>query len=76
MFCCTTYFLATAIGIIPGTFVFVSVGTGLGSVLETRDEFSLSGVLTAEVITALCGLAVLALIPVGYRKYKERKAAR
>ena len=69
-----TYVLATAIGIIPGTFVFVSVGTGLGSVLEKQDEFSLAGVLTPEVIIALCGLAVLALIPVGYRIYKERKA--
>lgn len=68
-----TFFLATLVGIIPGTFVFVSVGTGLGSILEDGGHCSLTGVLTPQVIVALVGLAVLALIPVVYKKVKARR---
>jgi uncharacterized membrane protein YdjX (TVP38/TMEM64 family) len=68
-----TYFLATLVGIVPGTFVFVSVGAGLGSILEDGGHCSLTGVLTPQVIVALVGLAVLALIPVVYKKVKARR---
>ncbi|MDJ0949785.1 MAG: TVP38/TMEM64 family protein [Alphaproteobacteria bacterium] len=69
-----TYVLATLIGIIPGSFVYASVGAGLGSVFESGDEFTLSGVLTPQVIIALVGLAVLAMLPVVYKKLKARKS--
>ncbi len=68
-----TYVLATFIGIIPGSFVYASVGAGLGSVFESGDEFSLTGVLTPQVVIALVGLAVLALLPVVYKKIKSRR---
>ncbi|MBM3569290.1 MAG: TVP38/TMEM64 family protein [Alphaproteobacteria bacterium] len=66
-----TYVLATAIGIVPGGFVYVSVGAGLGSVFESGDEFSPGAVLTPEVMLALIGLAVLALVPVAYRRFRR-----
>lgn len=69
-----TYVIGTLVGIIPGTFVFNSVGAGLGSVLQQGGEISLKGILTPEVVTALIGLAVLALIPVVYKKIKARRA--
>ena len=69
-----TYILATFVGIIPGGFVYANVGLGLGSILETSGAFSLSGILTPEVVIALVGLAVLALLPVGYEKLKARRA--
>ncbi len=69
-----TYVIGTAVGIIPGSFVFASVGAGLGSLFDmTREgEVELSGVLTPEIVTALVGLAVLSLLPVAYKKYKSR----
>jgi len=69
-----TYVAATFIGIIPGTFVFAQVGTGLGSLLEGDGELSLSGILTPDIIAALCGLAALALVPVIYRRFFARPA--
>lgn len=66
------YVLGTFIGIIPGTFVFATVGAGLGSVFDQGGEFSAAGILTPQIITALIGLAVLALIPVVYKKIKAR----
>lgn len=71
-----TFTLATFIGIIPGAFVFASVGAGLGSVFDQGGSFSPAAALTPEVITALVGLAVLTLIPVAYQKWKTRNAAR
>ena len=64
-----TYVVGTFFGIVPGTFVYASVGAGLGSVLDAGAEFSPGDVLTAEVVTALVGLAVLALLPVGYKRF-------
>ncbi len=69
-----TYVLATFIGIIPGAFVFASVGAGLGSVFESGDEFTPSSVLTTQVIVALVGLSVLSLVPVIYKKFRARGA--
>ncbi len=70
-----TYVIATFFGIIPGSFVYTSVGAGLGSMFESGQEFTASGILTPEIITALVGLAVLSLLPVGYKKWRARKGA-
>jgi uncharacterized membrane protein YdjX (TVP38/TMEM64 family) len=69
-----TFVIATFLGIIPGTFVFASIGAGLGSIFDSAQEFSLMGALTPQVITALVGLAVLSLLPVAYKKIKARRA--
>lgn len=67
-----TYILATLFGIIPGTVVYATVGAGLGSIFDRGEAFSLSGILTPEIIAALVGLAILALLPVAYKKFKKR----
>jgi uncharacterized membrane protein YdjX (TVP38/TMEM64 family) len=70
----STYVLGTALGIIPGVFVFASVGAGLGSLFDSGQAFRPSGILTPQIVIALLGLAVLALIPVAYKKIKARTA--
>ena len=67
-----TYVLATLVGIVPGSFVFATFGAGLESVISQGEEISLEGILKPEVVTALVGLAVLALVPVVYKKLKGR----
>ena len=69
-----TYTIATALGIVPGSFVFASVGAGLGSLFDMAmgGEIALSGILTPEIVTALVGLAVLSLLPIAYKKYTAR----
>ncbi len=68
-----TYVLATFIGIIPGSIVYTTVGAGLGSIFDKGEEFTGANILTFEIGAALVGLAVLALIPVVYRKWKGRR---
>ncbi len=70
----STYVVGTFFGIIPGVIVYASVGAGLGSIFDSGKEFTLSGIVTPQILTALVGLAVLALIPVVYKKIKARKA--
>jgi uncharacterized membrane protein YdjX (TVP38/TMEM64 family) len=69
-----TYLLATAVGIVPGTFVYASVGHGLGALIETGGTPDLSIIYEPEILTPICGLAVLALVPVLYKKLKARRA--
>ncbi len=70
-----SYVLATFFGIIPGAIVYISVGAGLGKIFDAGGEFTLRNVLTPEIVIALTGLAVLALLPVVYKKIKKRRYA-
>ncbi len=70
-----TFVLGTAVGIIPGTFVFCLAGAGLGSVFDSGESFSVGSVLTPEMIAGLIGLAVLSLVPVLYKRFKARSAS-
>jgi uncharacterized membrane protein YdjX (TVP38/TMEM64 family) len=69
------YVLGTFVGIIPGSYVYASVGAGLGSVFDQGGEPSLRGALTPQVLTALAGLALLSLVPVAYKRLKARRTA-
>lgn len=64
----------TAVGIVPGTFVFCLAGDGLGSVFDSGEAFSVNAVLTPRMIAGLVGLAALALAPVVYKRVKARRA--
>lgn len=69
-----TYAIGTFLGIIPGSFVFTSIGAGLGSIFDQGKEFTLEGALTPEIMTALGGLIVLSLLPVAYKAWKARRS--
>ncbi len=70
------FVVTTFIGIIPATAIFVTIGAGLGSVLETSADLSLHSLLTPQVKGALVGLAVLAAAPVVVKVLRRRRAAR
>lgn len=67
-----TFFTATFLGIIPGSFVFVSIGNGLGFVLEQGKKPDLSILFSPYVLGPLLALAFLSLLPVFYKSWKER----
>jgi uncharacterized membrane protein YdjX (TVP38/TMEM64 family) len=69
----STYILATFIGIIPGAFIYASVGAGLGSLFEAGKAFRPKDILTPQILMALIGLGVLALMPVVYKKLTGRR---
>ena len=67
------YIAATFVGIIPGTFVYALVGAGLGSIFDSGEDFTAGSILTTEIITALAGLAILALLPVAYKRWRKAR---
>ncbi len=68
-----SFVIATFFGIIPASFVFASVGAGLGSLFDAGRDCSLDDVLTPQIILALVGLALLALLPVAYKRFWARR---
>lgn len=68
------YAAATLIGITPGTFVFASIGAGIGGVLATGGQPDLSIILSPTVLGPLLGLAVLSLLPLAWRRWKGTDA--
>src|SRR5262249_5664939 len=83
-----TFAAATALGVIPATFVFAFGGAGLDSVIAAQPSAYRSGLAAArsdcrlalhihaalppELIAALAGLGVLALVPVVVRRLRAR----
>ncbi len=66
-----TFALTTFFGIIPGTFVYASIGAGAGALLAAGKTLDLKGVLLKpEVIIPIVGLALLSLLPIALRKLK------
>jgi uncharacterized membrane protein YdjX (TVP38/TMEM64 family) len=65
-----TYVLATAIGIVPATFVFANLGGSLGHI-DSPDQL-----LSSQTIGALVLLGILALVPVLIKRSRARNTPR
>jgi len=63
-----TFVLATLIGILPGSFVFVNLGETLGRI------DSIHGLVSWKVLGAFALLGVFALIPILLKKFKSKRA--
>ena len=68
----STFIVATFLGIIPGTFVYASFGNGLGNLVG---EPGLGVLLKLSVIGPIIGLVILALVPVGYKRWRTKRPA-
>ena len=71
-----TFVITTFIGIIPGAFVFASIGNGLNALFEAGEtpDLSLTGLLSRpDFYIPIVGLAVLSLIPIVYRALAAKK---
>lgn len=64
----TTYVLATAIGILPGSLIYTNAGRQLGMI------DSLSEIASPRVLGAFALLALFALLPIVYRRLTSREA--
>ena len=79
------YAIATFFGIIPGTFVYASIGTGLDSVFKNVEstqpgcveanscEFDLKTLVTPEILYALVGLAIISFLPFIIKKIRAMR---
>jgi uncharacterized membrane protein YdjX (TVP38/TMEM64 family) len=73
-----TFLATTFIGIIPGAFVFASIGNGLNALFEAGAEPDLSLlalISRPDFYIPIVGLAALSLIPIVYRALTAKKKA-
>jgi uncharacterized membrane protein YdjX (TVP38/TMEM64 family) len=63
-----TYVAATALGIIPGSFVYAYAGRQLGTLNSLKD------IISPHVLGAFVLLGVLALVPILYKKFSANPA--
>jgi uncharacterized membrane protein YdjX (TVP38/TMEM64 family) len=61
-----TYMTATAVGIIPGSFVYAYAGRQLGTINSLKE------IASPNVISAFVLLGLLALVPILYRKFSAK----
>ncbi|MDG1709367.1 MAG: VTT domain-containing protein [Emcibacteraceae bacterium] len=67
------YVITTFFGIMPGTFVFASIGSGIGYVLEQGKTPDLSILSSPEILIPLAAIGLLSLIPIVLKKLKAKK---
>lgn len=74
----STFVITTFLGIIPGAFVFASIGNGLNEAFYAGEspDLSLTALLARpDFYIPIVGLAVLSLIPIVYRAFFAKKQA-
>jgi len=70
------YALTTFLGIIPGCFVYASVGAGIGAIFDQGGEVNLGGLMTQpKILLPILGLITLSLMPIIYKKIKTSPTA-
>ena len=67
------YAAATLLGIMPATFVFASIGAGLGDVLATGGSPTSRVIFSPRILGPLIGLAALSLLPVAWRRWRRSR---
>lgn len=72
----STYVLGTVVGIVPGSFVFASFGAGIGAIFDRGEQLSVQAVLTPEILAALTGLGVIALLPIAWKRLRRARGKR
>jgi uncharacterized membrane protein YdjX (TVP38/TMEM64 family) len=70
------YIVGTLLGIIPGSFVYASIGNAAGAAFDAGENVSLSGILLKPTtLLPMVGLAALALLPIVIKKFGKKEAA-
>ncbi len=69
------FVIGTGLGIIPGSFVYTSIGAAAGAAFDAGEDVTLSGILLQpQTLLPIVGLIVLALLPVILKKVNKQAA--
>lgn len=70
-----TFVAGTFLGIIPGAAVYASVGSSLGEILDQGRKPELDILFAPNILIPILALAVLSLVPIGYRRLRRSEAS-
>jgi uncharacterized membrane protein YdjX (TVP38/TMEM64 family) len=68
-----SYVVATFFGMIPGALVYASLGNGVGDLIAAGQRPDHYIIFRPAILLPLLGLAVLALLPVAYKRWNARR---
>lgn len=69
------FLIGTLFGIIPGSFVYASIGNAAGAAFDAGRDVTLTGILfKPETLIPLVGLALLAALPIVIRRPRKDRA--
>lgn len=66
------FVVATLFGIIPGSVVYVAVGSGLGELVAAGEAPDLAIIFRPSILLPILGLAFLALLPIAVKRFRQR----
>lgn len=67
------YLVATFFGMIPGALVYAGIGSGIGDLIAAGRHPDPYTIFRPNILLPLIGLAVLALLPVFYKRWSGRR---
>ena len=71
-----SFLVGTLFGIIPGSFVYASIGAAAGAAFDAGKDVSLTGILfKPETLLPIAGLALLSLMPIALKKFQKKSGA-
>ncbi len=70
-----TFFIGTLVGIIPGSFVYASIGNAADTAFNAGEDITLAGILfQPETLLPIVGLALLSLLPIVLKRFNKNAA--
>jgi uncharacterized membrane protein YdjX (TVP38/TMEM64 family) len=68
------FVFGACLGVVPSTVLLAQFGSGLGEALAQGTSIQFASLLTPQIVFAVAGLTVLALLPVLYRAWQARRS--
>lgn len=69
----SSFIWTTFVGSLPSAFLLTQVGRGLTNIFKEEENFSIKTIFSFQVTLALVCLAFLGLLPILYKKWKDKK---